>query len=112
MDTPKNLIPDDDHCFYCGEFVEGTHSFQASRERIWHTACKPASDPQPDWEAFGMSIMRYWPQGDVDGAALQDYAIQFGILLPVKGGFNPEIHVDEHGDAAPGDPWFMCNYTE
>ncbi len=34
--------------------------------------------------AFAQAIMESWPQGDVDGADLQDAAIEHGLLTPVN----------------------------
>lgn len=31
---------------------------------------------------FAIAIMRYWPEGDVDGGDLQDTAVKYGLLEP------------------------------
>ena len=44
--------------------------------------------PAPNWERFGMQVMRNWPHGDVDGGELQDLAIENHIIVEVPGGFD------------------------
>ena len=69
--------------------------------------------PKPNWERFGMQIMRNWPQGDVDGGDLQELAIENNIILLIPGGFDPEVHDSEYSDFyEPGDQWFERNYHE
>ena len=65
---------------------------------------------KPDWEGFGRAVMENWPEGDLDGFALQDAAKKFGVIVPVDGGFDPEKHSDVFGCAEPGDPWFLINF--
>ena len=33
---------------------------------------------------FAQAVMEAWPDGDVDGSDLQDFAITWGLLEPVK----------------------------
>ena len=68
---------------------------------------------KPDWEKFGMKIMTYWPHGDVDGFALQDIAVECGVLVEEPDGFDPNRHIDtECTDAVRGDPWFVKTFNE
>jgi hypothetical protein len=64
---------------------------------------------KPNWEAFGREIMEAWPEGDVDGWALQEIAAKHRVLVEVE--FDPAIHDDDEGyGAEPGDVWFLRNY--
>ena len=64
---------------------------------------------KPNWEAFGREIMEAWPEGGVDGFALQDLAVKHRVLVETK--FNPAIHSNDWDDfAEPGDLWFLRNY--
>lgn len=56
---------------------------------------------------FGVWCADHWPEGDVDGGEIQEALLRFGIIAPVAGGFNPDIHRDDVGCASPGDEWFM-----
>jgi hypothetical protein len=70
----------------------------------------PAARPRPDWEAFGKAIMRHWPEGGPDGFELQDVALEHNVIIPVPGGYDPEVHGDDPYDAEPGDEYFQRNY--
>ena len=61
------------------------------------------------WAKLGRAVMDGWPDyGDLDGGQLQDLAEKAGVLVPVEGGYNPEIHGDaDYNGAEPGDEWFM-----
>ncbi|MDN3711836.1 hypothetical protein QWZ10_08370 [Paracoccus cavernae] len=64
----------------------------------------------PNWEGFGLAIMEDWgAHCDTEASVRFDLAIKFGILRPIAGGFDPDTHVDDHGDAERGDPWFELN---
>lgn len=67
----------------------------------------------PDWEGFSRAIMKYWPEGDVDGGDLQDTAERYGLLRKEK--YDPKKHCywgqDEYGLEA-GDDWYVLNYEE
>lgn len=43
---------------------------------------------------------------DLEASEVFDAAQDNGLLLPIEGGFNPEIHSDEYGCSEPGDPWY------
>lgn len=66
--------------------------------------------PKPNWEAFGKAIMENWQYHcDVDAADKFDLAVEYNILREIPGGFDPETHDDELGDAEKGDPWYELN---
>ncbi|MCP4108310.1 MAG: hypothetical protein GY749_22670 [Desulfobacteraceae bacterium] len=68
---------------------------------------------QPDWEKFGRSIMKMWPDGGVDGFELQDLAIESSIILEAKNGYDPERHGHESAteyDLEKGDTYYERNY--
>ena len=46
---------------------------------------------------------------DLEAGEVFDAAKDFGILIPVPGGFNPEIHDHDYSCAEPGDPWFTLS---
>lgn len=41
-----------------------------------------------------------------DGGDVQDLAEELGLIVPVRGGYDPEKH-GESDCAEPGDPWCM-----
>lgn len=66
---------------------------------------------QPHWEAFGKAIMEYWPESlEVDCFQIQELAEKHNIILPVKGGYDPEKHGESEYGEEPGDPYFEVNY--
>ena len=68
---------------------------------------------KPDWEKFSLLIMNHWPEGDVGGYELQDYAVECGLLVEEPDGFDPNRHIDADCVCPErGDPWFLKNYTE
>ncbi len=67
---------------------------------------------QPDWEGFGRAMVEDWPVSDIDGGDLFEMALKFGLIRPVKGGYNPDEHEDEHGICPEkGDPWFEYAFS-
>lgn len=67
---------------------------------------------KPDWEGFARSIMESWPEGDVDGGALQEIAENYGLIREEPGGYDEDKHgPDEWGDGEPGQPWYVLNYV-
>ena len=64
----------------------------------------------PDFEGFAKAIIRSWPCGDVDAFYLYAAAVEFGLVRPADGGFNPEIHSDANGYPEVGDQWFVLAY--
>ena len=71
---------------------------------------------KPDWEGFARRIldMTHWPEPmyDLEFADIFDCAVEHKLVVPVKGGFNPDVNEDPYGDAEPGDPWYDFNYTD
>lgn len=67
-----------------------------------------------DWEGFGRAIMEEWQEHfDVDAGDKFELAVKFGVLVKIPGGFDPEQHCDENGDAERGDPWYkLSNISE
>ena len=44
---------------------------------------------------------------DLEASEVFDAAKDFGLLIPIEGGFNPEEHHDDdHYGAEVGDPWY------
>ena len=44
---------------------------------------------------------------DIDYSELFDMAESTGVIIPVKGGFDPDKHVDFYGiNPEKGDPWY------
>lgn len=67
----------------------------------------------PDWKGFGQAIMEeWWMHGDIEASEKFDLARRFNILEPIPGGFDPESHYDETGEAEPGDPWYQFNLAD
>lgn len=65
----------------------------------------------PDWEGFGRAIMVVWQAHcDLDAADCFEMAIENNLLREIEGGFDPESHHDEVGNAEEGDPWYEENY--
>ena len=62
-----------------------------------------------DWEKFGRCIMERFCEGDTELCMfdVQQWAEEHGVLEPVEGGFDPEVHIDLTGCCEPGDPFFM-----
>lgn len=44
---------------------------------------KEMQDEKSKLRAFANEIMSHWPEGGVDGADIQDYAIKHGLIEPV-----------------------------
>lgn len=66
----------------------------------------------PDWQGFGRAIMEDWAlHFDVDASDKFEWALKFGLLKTVEGGFDPEKHVDRYCEAERGDDWYELNYT-
>lgn len=66
----------------------------------------------PDWEGFGRAIMEMWQAHcDLDAADRFEWALKYNLLREVVGGFDPESHDDEWGNAEEGDDWYEVNYT-
>ena len=66
----------------------------------------------PDWEGFGRAVMSYgWPTSDIDGSELFDLSLMYALLAPIKGGYNPDEHIDAEGICPEaGDPWYEYNF--
>ena len=50
-------------------------------ETLTNPACAYAAEAK-QLRAFAQGVMRYWPEGAPDGAALQDLAEKHGLLKP------------------------------
>lgn len=61
-----------------------------------------------DWEAFGRSILERFCEGDseIEMMDIQDMAENYGTLIPIEGGFDPDKHIDVTGACERGDPFF------
>ena len=71
-----------------------------------------SNNPAPDWVGFGVAIMDAWPEYDVDSSELHKLAIEYDLIIPVEGGFDPEKHIDNEDICEPGDDWFLFNWKE
>ena len=67
---------------------------------------------KPDWEGFGRAIMSYgWPTSEIDGSELFDLSLMYDLLAPIKGGYNPDEHIDAEGICPErGDDWYEYNF--
>lgn len=67
---------------------------------------------KPDWEGFGRAVMNCgWPTNDIDGAELFELAEMYELVVPIKGGYDPENHIDAEGiGPEKGDPWYEFNF--
>jgi hypothetical protein len=65
----------------------------------------------PDWEGFGRALLDSWPTNDIEGSELFALSLQFGLIRPIPGGYNPEEHIDAEGICPEdGDPWYEYNF--
>lgn len=54
-----------------------------------------------DWATAGV-----FEAMDLDSHEVFDAAKDYGLLVPIEGGYDPEEHDDEHGGAEAGDDWY------
>jgi hypothetical protein len=62
--------------------------------------------------AFGRSFVEnIFEYSDVDGSCVFDEAKDSGVIIPVEGGFNPEVHDrgDYGDDLEEGDPYYVLS---
>jgi len=67
----------------------------------------------PDWEGFGRAIMAFgWPAyGDIEATQVFDLALEYRLIKPIPGGYDPDEHVDDEAvSPEPGDPWYEYNF--
>lgn len=62
-----------------------------------------------NWEDFGRSVLERFCEGDtsIDMFDIQKWGIETGVLIEVKGGFDPDQHIDVTGASEPGDPFYQ-----
>jgi hypothetical protein len=68
---------------------------------------------KPDWEGFGRAMVEFeWPaMRDIEASELFDLAVEFNLVRPIEGGYDPEEHIDAEGIAPEkGDPWYEYNF--
>lgn len=70
--------------------------------------------PGPDYKTFAEWAIREgsWYGLDLDAGAIQDKAIECGIIEVVP--YDPDVHGDNDFDVAPGEEWcvFVIPSTE
>ena len=67
----------------------------------------------PDWEGFGRAMVEFeWPANRyVEGSELFDLAVEFDLIRSIKGGYDPEEHIDAEGiEPEVGAPWYEYNF--
>jgi hypothetical protein len=65
----------------------------------------------PDWENFAKAVLTDWPTGDLDGSALFDLSLQYGMIQEVPGGYNSDHHIDADCICPEeGDPWYEYTF--
>lgn len=57
---------------------------------------------------FGKEMLTDWHQyGDIEGFDRFKIGRKCGVIIPIQGGFDPERHDDEYGQAEVGDDWYQ-----
>ena len=61
----------------------------------------------PNYKEFAQWAIREgaWDGCDLDGAMIQQKAVELGIVKQVP--YDPEVHGESEFDCPPGDPWFV-----
>lgn len=70
------------------------------------------SNEKPDWESFGKKLLKDFPElWDIEAHEIFNLAVEHKLVMPIEGGFNPEVHEDTEGVGAEiGDPWYNLNF--
>lgn len=66
----------------------------------------------PDYKGFARWAVQEgpWQGGHLDGGAVQEAAVRFGVIKEVK--YDPAIHGENDCGVEPGDPWFVFTESE
>jgi len=65
----------------------------------------------PDYKGFAQAVLTEWPTGDIDGACMFEWALEYGMIREVPGGYNPDHHIDADGICPEeGDPWYEYTF--
>jgi hypothetical protein len=68
--------------------------------------------PIPDYQGFAAEIMKEWYEHwDVESSVLIGTAVKYGLIVPIPGGFNSEVHTPDDSYPEPGDTWYKSNFT-
>ena len=83
MGRPQGLMPPPIHC---GATEDWPRFLSAAKEWIEEAVAVKVPPPLEEQIAalrsFAQDVMRSWPEGDVDGGDLQEYAEKHGLIVP------------------------------
>jgi hypothetical protein len=56
-------------------------------------------------------VLSEWPTNDLDGSCLFELSVQYGMILEIPGGYNPDHHIDADCICPEeGDPWYEYTF--